>query len=257
MAFGDYLIQMQGDLPGLARRLEALAQALAADAARRALQQEYDATLERMALASENAGRAPATLAALGLADIPSDLRLGSLSGGQKTRLALAGALIADPQLLLLDEPTNHLDLEMLEWLEGWLTDPASMRRRAVLLVSHDRLFLDHTAHGILELDPLTHTARLFAGNYTAYLEQKQSERQQQAEDYQDQQDEIARLSAAALHFRGIAVFRKGGKADSGDKFAKGFFANRGLETVRRAKSIEKRVERLLTVDKIDPSTRV
>jgi ATPase subunit of ABC transporter with duplicated ATPase domains len=80
-------------------------------------------------------------------------------------RLALSGVLLSSPQLLLLDEPTNHLDIEMLEWLEIWLVDSPLTRSAAALVVSHDRVFLDHTVSGILELDPTTHRLRQYAGD--------------------------------------------------------------------------------------------
>ncbi len=89
-------------------------------------------------------------LSPLGLADLPSDKRIGELSGGQKTRLMLAQLLLSQPNLLLLDEPTNHLDIEMLEWLEDWL----NRFRGAALIVSHDRAFLDNTVSRILDFDP-------------------------------------------------------------------------------------------------------
>ena len=191
-------------------------------------------------------------LAALGLERFPEHTPVAHLSGGQKTRLALSGVLLSSPQLLLLDEPTNHLDIEMLEWLEDWLVASPLTRTAAALVVSHDRVFLDHTVSGMLELDPRTHRLRQYAGDYSAYLEQKQAERSQQWQAYTDQQEEIARLSRAAASVRADATFKRGGKADSGDKFAKGFFANRSKERVKRAKQIEKRLERLLTEDKLD-----
>jgi ATPase subunit of ABC transporter with duplicated ATPase domains len=249
----SFLRRVEGDLPGLAARLESLAGALAAAPApaagvEAALQREYDAVLARLEGLSESAGRGPETLAALGLDRLPLDTPVANLSGGQKTRLALAGVLLSSPQLLLLDEPTNHLDLEMLEWLEEWLVS----FRGAALVVSHDRAFLDRTATDILELDPHTHQGKAYAGNYTAYLEQKVAEREKQWQAYAGQQEEIARLRTAAAEVRGKAQFRKGGKGDSGDKFAKGFFANRAKETIRRAKHLEARLERLLTTDRID-----
>ena len=129
---------------------------------------------------------------------------------------------------------------------------PAS-RKMAALVVSHDRAFLDNTVTGILELDPATHSLRAYPGNYSAYLEQKLAEQDQQRRQYSDQQEEIARLQAAARAVRDAAALQeRGGKGDSGDKFAKGFFANRTKETVARAKHIEKRLEQLLTVDRID-----
>jgi ATP-binding cassette subfamily F protein 3 len=152
------------------------------------------------------------------------------------------------PNLLLLVEPTNHLDIAMLEWLEGWLDDFPG----AALIVSHDRAFLDHTVSSILELDPLTHAITQYPGNYSSYVEQKLSEREHQAQAYAGQQAEIAELRAAAAHLRGLSKFRKGGKADTNDGFAKGFFANRGKGTVGRAKHIERRIEQILNEEKIE-----
>ena len=248
LSVGQTLAQLQGDLPGLTRQLEQLAQALMHAPADEGLQQAYDACLARLNSAAESAGDAPVILAGFGLDALPPDLPVSALSGGQKTRLMLAGLLLARPRLLLLDEPTNHLDIEMLEWLEGWLKHSPC----AVLLVSHDRVFLDNVVSWIYELSPLTHTLTAYPGNYSAYQQAKEEERDRQQQEYIDQQDEIARLQAAAGHYRDIARFRKGGKADSGDKFARGFFANRSLGTVRRARTVEARVEKLLTEDHIE-----
>ncbi len=190
-------------------------------------------------------------LAGLGL-DAPQDMRLDQLSGGQRTRVGLARLLLAEPQILLLDEPTNHLDIDALEWLERFL----ARYRGAALIVSHDWTFLDATVTRILELDDLTHRVTEYAGNYSDYVQAKARAREKQFDAWQDQQDEIGRLQTAARHLRGIAQFRKGGKADGGDKFAKGFFANRSLATVRRAKQIERRVEHLLTDEQIEKPAR-
>ncbi len=195
--------------------------------------------------------RAEEILTGLGL-DVPQETPITKLSGGQRARVGLAQVLIAEPNLLLLDEPTNHLDIAALEWLEHFIVN----YRGAAIIVSHDWTFLDATVSRILELDDKTHRVTEYAGNYTDYVEAKALAREKQFEAWQDQQDEILQLQNAARHLRGIAKFRKGGKADTGDKFAKGFFANRGLETVRRAKQIERRVERLLTEEKIDKPQR-
>ncbi len=245
---GSYLQKMTGDLHGLSSHLQELAGQLAHNPARNDLQAEYDAVLARIEAAAESQGTAPAVLAAFELDQLPSDLPVASLSGGQKTRLGLAGILLSAPQLLLLDEPTNHLDFAMLEWLENWI----NQSRSAVLLVSHDRVFLDNTVETILELENSSHQLKSYPGNYSDYLDTKAEERARHWQEYTDQQNEIQRLKSAASHYREIARFRKGGKADTGDKFAKGFFANRGLATVKRAKSVEKRIEHLLTDEKVD-----
>ena len=93
---------------------------------------------------------------------------MGQLSGGQQKRVALANALITEPDFLILDEPTNHLDLEMIEWLEGFL----GRGNRTLLMVTHDRLFLDRVCSVILELDD--RTLYTYRGNYSYYLEKRQ-----------------------------------------------------------------------------------
>ena len=93
---------------------------------------------------------------------------MGQLSGGQQKRVALANVLITEPDLLILDEPTNHLDLEMIEWLEGFL----SRGNKTLLMVTHDRYFLDRVCSVILELDD--HTIYTYRGNYSYYLEKRQ-----------------------------------------------------------------------------------
>ena len=99
-----------------------------------------------------------------------SDLQqpMGQLSGGQQKRVALANVLITDPDLLILDEPTNHLDLEMIEWLEGFL----NRGNKTLLMVTHDRFFLDRVCSVILELDD--QTIYTYRGNYSYYLEKRQ-----------------------------------------------------------------------------------
>ncbi|HMB24265.1 MAG TPA: ABC-F family ATP-binding cassette domain-containing protein [Anaerolineales bacterium] len=226
--------------------IASLASALASNPNDVTLQHQYDTALARL---SSSVFPPSAVLAPLGLNDISLDTPVRHLSGGQKTRLMLARVLLGEPHLLLLDEPTNHLDIAMLEWLEDWL----SRFQGAALIVSHDRAFLDNTVTSILQLDPNTHTLKSYPGNYADYLEQKLTEREKQLQAYQDQQDEIAQLHAAAAHIRGLTKMKKGGKADGGDKFAKGFFGNRATKNVAgRAKHIEARIEKILTEEHIE-----
>jgi ATP-binding cassette subfamily F protein 3 len=247
-----FLNRMSGDIHSLGVRLEELAAALAQEPERAGLAAAYDETLQRLEGAAQSAGETAGVLSALGLDGLPPETPVETLSGGQKTRLALAGVLLSSPQVLLLDEPTNHLDIAMLEWLEDWLTNSRLTRDAAILIVSHDRAFLDRAVSGILELDPKTHTLRAYPGNYSDYVDQKLDEYERNWQEYTDQQEEMLRLRYAAQMVRGQAAFKKGGKGDSGDKFAKGFFGNRSRRTVARAKNLERRLEQMMTVDRID-----
>ena len=177
-----------GSEPLLEAELAGLAVALASEPARDDLQHAYDAVLERLSRA--DTGRIQSTLASLGLDQLSLDQPVGELSGGQKTRLALARVLLDEPDVLLMDEPTNHLDIAMLEWLEAWLAGYPG----AALIVSHDRTFLDRTVTRILDLDPSSHTVRAYVGNYTDYLEQYLNERQRQWSAWRGQEEEIRRI---------------------------------------------------------------
>ena len=110
--------------------------------------------------------RAKQVLTQLKIRDLTQPM--GQLSGGQQKRVALANVLLTEPDLLILDEPTNHLDLDMIEWLEGYL----SRGNRTLLMVTHDRFFLDRVCDTIIELDD--HTLYTYRGNYAYYLEKRQ-----------------------------------------------------------------------------------
>jgi ATP-binding cassette subfamily F protein 3 len=227
----------------LEAEIASLALALTSNPDDATLHTKYDSTLQQLSILDV---RPESILGPLGLAELPLDTPIAHLSGGQKTRLMLARVLLEEPHLLLLDEPTNHLDIEMLEWLEGWL----NRFQGAALVVSHDRAFLDNTVTSILELDPKTQSMKTYPGDYTEYLETKQREFEKQYDEYQDQIIELRKLHNAARHLRRIAQFKKGGKGDTNDKFAKGFFGDRTTHTARRALRIEKRIENTLEEDR-------
>lgn len=114
---------------------------------------------------------------------------ISSLSGGQKTRLALAKLLLTKPDLLILDEPTNHLDIETLAWLEQFLQGYEG----AILIVSHDRYFLDKVVNQVYEVTQKT-TVK-YTGNYSKYLVQKAERYEKELRQYEKQQDEVAKLN--------------------------------------------------------------
>jgi ATP-binding cassette subfamily F protein 3 len=131
-----------------------------------------------------------ALLDRFGLADMAMDRPLTSLSGGQKTRAGLAALLIVRPDLLILDEPTNHLDQDALQWLASFLVDYAG----AMLIVSHDRAFLDTIATTILALDDRERTLTEYAGNYTDFIAARRREEEEAAAAWHRQQVTVARV---------------------------------------------------------------
>ncbi|WP_295208425.1 ABC-F family ATP-binding cassette domain-containing protein [Ruminococcus sp.] len=124
----------------------------------------------------------------MGFGNTPADRVISTLSGGEKTRLALAKLLLEEPNLLILDEPTNHLDFETLMWLEDYLKG----YKGAILIVSHDRYFLNKVCTRICEIEQGRLTS--YRGDYSAYLVQKKMNSERQLKEYEAQQKEIAKL---------------------------------------------------------------
>ncbi len=121
----------------------------------------------------------------LGFSEEEFDKRISTLSGGQKTRVALGKLLLQNPDLIILDEPTNHLDMNSIRWLEGYLMN----YKGAVLIVSHDRYFLDKIAQKVIEIDNTS--AEVYKGNYTDYAKKREQIRAAKLKAYLNQQAEI------------------------------------------------------------------
>lgn len=200
------------------------------------------------------------TLAGFDITEDKLRLAVSALSGGEKTKVALARILLIRPDVMLLDEPTNHLEIASLVWLEDFLRGLS----KPYIIVSHDRRFLDNSADQIWEMHDKKLT--MYSGSYSDYRDEKINQRQKQQAQYEQQQEKIDRLRDAARQRRDDAnrmekfkhkrsVSKKGAlqKRDEGS----GRGGARPTDRMRGAKAIEKRIEQMLEKDKVEKPRKI
>ena len=200
---GEAIEAAQGEIVRAEKELLLTADALAsADNVDLAMADYNDALARFEALGGyDREHRAASVLQGLELGNIDPATPVASLSGGQKTRLGLAGLLLREPDLLLLDEPTNHLDVEALDWLESFVQAYPG----AVLVVSHDRHFLDATVSRILYLDPDTHNLKSYSGNYSDFAAAREHEADLHRQAWTRQQEYVAQVESDIGRLKGEA----------------------------------------------------
>ncbi|MDF8265958.1 ABC-F family ATP-binding cassette domain-containing protein [Luteipulveratus flavus] len=228
---GEVLTDALAPLHGAVRRMEELAVDLTAAGAA----EEYDALLTWAQLhdAWDADRRAEVAARRLGLAAVERDRPVGELSGGQRTRLALAALLTRRPECLVLDEPTNHLDDDALDFLESQLVSLPGV----VLVASHDRVFLDRVCTAVVDLDPAHlgtdgEGGRRFTGSYTTYLTHKRDSRRRWEEAFEAQRDELNALRVRT-RTTNLDIAHNRPPRDN-DKFIYGFKGQNVQTTIRR-----------------------
>lgn len=215
----QYILDMEAQLRSIENQMKS-----ADDTALETLMKKYSDLNHEFELNNGYAYKSEITgvLKGLGFAEEDFTLNVNTLSGGQKTRVALGRLLLSKPDIILLDEPTNHLDMESISWLENYLLNYSG----AVLIVAHDRYFLDKIVSKIIELD--NGNATVFSGNYTDYASKKAILRNMQLKEYLNQQREIKHQEEVITKLKQF---------------------NRG-KSIKRAESREKMLNKMEFVDK-------
>jgi ATPase subunit of ABC transporter with duplicated ATPase domains len=245
---GDFVRSALAEVFSVESRLREL-ERRAADGGLDALD-EYGSVLERFeALDGWSAqARVDRVRQRLDVAHLSDDAMLAQVSGGEQARLMLARVLLADPTVLLLDEPTNHLDAGAIDWLGGYLAQWTG----GVLVISHDRAFLDRVANRVVELDGI-HDGGLqeYEGGYTAYKAEKQARWQKLLLDYEAQEKHRSRLAADIEATKGHSLTVEFATTDSSAR-------RLAKKVAKKAKARERRLERELRSARwiAEPQTR-
>jgi ATPase subunit of ABC transporter with duplicated ATPase domains len=231
------------------QELEEATSALAVSAADAA--EHYDAALHAwLALGgADHETRAEAVLVGLGLGPARLDQEMTTLSGGEAAKVALAGMLLSRHDVLLLDEPTNDLDLDGLERLEAWVLG----QDRPVVVVSHDRAFLERTVSDVVELDEHTRAATTFGGGWLAFLDEMATARRHAEEAYADYSAKRANLLARAQRERewSASGFKRAKRRpDDNDKTVRFHRMETSENLAAKARRTEQAIARLAVVDK-------
>jgi len=241
-SLGEVVAAASVDVLQAERELQEAAEALATASDVDAALARYDTALARFeALGGyEREQRAAAVLQGLGLGGVDPATPVAILSGWQKTRLGLAVVLLSEPDLLLLDEPTNHLDVEALAWLEGFVRGYP----HTVLIVSHDREFLDRTVTRMLYLDPDTRTVHGYVGNYSDFAVARAHDRELQLAAWHDQQAYIRQVESDIRRVQGQAQ-----SIQRGPKRGRDFYGRVSAKVARLARSRAHKLERYRASD--------
>ncbi|KKR07306.1 MAG: ABC superfamily ATP binding cassette transporter [Parcubacteria group bacterium GW2011_GWC2_39_14] len=180
-------------------------------------------------------------LKGVGLFDLNPERQINSLSGGQKTKVALIGVLMQEADLLLLDEPTNNLDLPAIIWLEMFL----QKTKASVMIISHDQRFLDKVADRVIALDWYTHQAEVFSGSYSEYLEYMQKKIAKEKQAVRLQQDKIKQVIESSEQLKQWAQKGAQQAPHDNDKYIRGAQRNRSSGLAKKAKASEKKITRM------------
>lgn len=213
----SHLIQMENDMTEISERIAELSSLPEtperADQIHRLLS-EYDRLSESFRLQNGYGYKSEISGVLNSMAFPPSffEKKTNSLSGGERTRLALAALLLKKPDILLLDEPTNHLDIGTLKWLEQYLR----AYQGTVVIISHDRYFLDHTVNRIFEIE--NRRLSVYEGNYTFYAQEKKVRLISELRTYEKQQEEIRRQEDMIRRFKERGTEKLAKRAKSREK---------------------------------------